>query len=183
MKMKNKIKKYADFDILGKPIFATRDIKKVTKISWFRKIKNKILLIIATAFLIAFIFTPVEPASLGFPALQEKVLILEGSYNPDHNDIVKRIVDIGLEQGLSEGEIQLVIDIIREESQFNPQANLLTDQENSWGLVQINLYAHPQITQEQATDIDFAIRFLIKGLRDGNGCWWTGYRNLTGECL
>ena len=36
--------------------------------------KNKILLIIATAFLIAFIFTltPLEPASLGFPALQEK---------------------------------------------------------------------------------------------------------------
>lgn len=50
--------------------------------------------------------------------------------------------------------------------------------ENSWGLVQINLNAHPQISVQQATDPDFAIKFLAENLSQGRGRMWTCYRKL-----
>lgn len=39
--------------------------------------------------------------------------------------------------------------------------------ELSYGIVQIHLPSHPTVTYEQATDPDFSIHFLAKGLVDG----------------
>lgn len=48
-------------------------------------------------------------------------------------------------------------------------------QEQSFGLAQIHLPAHPKISYEQATDPYFAIDFLISSWKDGNQEWWTCY--------
>lgn len=41
------------------------------------------------------------------------------------------------------------------------------DRELSYGLVQIHLPSHPTVTYEQATDPEFSIEFLAKGLVSG----------------
>lgn len=45
--------------------------------------------------------------------------------------------------------------------------------EKSFGLVQLHLTAHPEISYEQATDPDFAIDFLARNLKEGNYWMWT----------
>lgn len=49
------------------------------------------------------------------------------------------------------------------------------EQERSFGLVQIHLPAHPSISYEEATDVDFSLEFLAKNLSEGNGKIWTCY--------
>ena len=63
------------------------------------------------------------------------------------------------------------------ESGGNTHAHNKTAREDSWGLSQINLLAHTDITKEQATDKVFAIEFLVKGIAEGNGdMWYICYR-------
>ena len=48
--------------------------------------------------------------------------------------------------------------------------------EQSYGLVQINLPAHKDITYAQAIDPEFSISFLAEQLSKGNGKIWSCYR-------
>ena len=50
------------------------------------------------------------------------------------------------------------------------------ERELSFGLVQIHLPAHPNITKEQATDPEFAIDFLAKNIAKGKASMWTCYK-------
>lgn len=61
--------------------------------------------------------------------------------------------------------------VIECESSNNPDA--VGDGGTSFGLAQIHLPAHPDITKEQATNPDFAIDFLAKNLAAGKGSMWT----------
>lgn len=65
-----------------------------------------------------------------------------------------------------------LIKVINCESGFKVDAHNLTPKENSWGLVQINLYAHPNITKKQAITPSFAIDYLAKNIGKVN---WTCY--------
>lgn len=65
--------------------------------------------------------------------------------------------------------------VIQCESKFNPNAHN-PNGEDSWGLVQINLDSHPEITKEQALDTNFSINYLAENISDGNGRMWTSYR-------
>ena len=47
------------------------------------------------------------------------------------------------------------------------------EREKSFGLVQIHLPAHPEVTYEQAVDPEFAIEFLAKGIKNGEIGKWT----------
>lgn len=60
----------------------------------------------------------------------------------------------------------LISAVINQESGFNPNAQNVNDKERSYGLGQINLNAHPQITKEQATDPGFAIDFVANRLKN-----------------
>ncbi len=51
--------------------------------------------------------------------------------------------------------------------------------ELSFGLVQIHLPDHPEVTLEQATDAQFSVDFLIQALKEGRGNQWTSYRSIT----
>jgi hypothetical protein len=75
----------------------------------------------------------------------------------------------------------LTASIISCESDNNPMAHALTEKEDSWGLVQINLKAHLHITKSQATNPEFAINFLTENIAKGNApqMWYTCYRKAT----
>ena len=78
--------------------------------------------------------------------------------------------------GLSD---KLLIDIATCESRLNPKPKPnITEHERSYGLVQINLLAHPHITIEQAEDMYFASEFLAKNIKAGRGSMWSCYPNM-----
>jgi len=49
--------------------------------------------------------------------------------------------------------------------------------EQSFGLVQIHLPAHTNVSKEQALDPEFAIDFLAKNLAQGRGAMWSCYKS------
>jgi hypothetical protein len=66
--------------------------------------------------------------------------------------------------------------VIKCESGHNP--NAVGDHGYSFGLVQIYLPAHPDISKEQALDPEFALDFLASHLANRQGYFWTCWRNL-----
>ena len=87
--------------------------------------------------------------------------------------LTERIEHYAALYGVSAEEMTEVIDC---ESGGNPRA--LGDSGKSRGLVQINRDYHPDISDNQAFDIDFSLDFLAENLAKGNGKWWTCWRNL-----
>ena len=75
--------------------------------------------------------------------------------------------------GVSE---KTLLNVIKCESGFNPNARHTDEKEDSVGLVQINLKAH-DIEIEQAKDIEFSLDFLARNIKDGKGYMWTCFRN------
>lgn len=57
------------------------------------------------------------------------------------------------------------------ESTLNPDA--VGDEGNSYGLFQIFLKWHPDVTQEQAQNIEFATKWTANKIRQGQGDLWT----------
>lgn len=72
-----------------------------------------------------------------------------------------------------------VYKIIQCESGWNVDA--IGDHGTSYGLVQIHLPAHPEITVEEAEDPRFAVDFLVSNLKSGNGHLWSCYNELVQE--
>ena len=56
-----------------------------------------------------------------------------------------------------------------------PDGFQVGDREQSFGLVQIHLPAHPTVSYEEAIDPEYAIEFLARNLANGKGHWWTCY--------
>lgn len=50
--------------------------------------------------------------------------------------------------------------------------------EDSWGLAQIHLPDHPDVTRVEAQDENFALKFMASNIAAGNAWMWTCYRNL-----
>lgn len=72
---------------------------------------------------------------------------------------------------------RLMTQIINCESQGNVSA--VGDHGTSFGLVQIHLSAHPNITKQQAFDAEYSIQFLARELSLKHGDSWTCYRIVT----
>jgi hypothetical protein len=54
--------------------------------------------------------------------------------------------------------------------------NAVGDFGTSFGLVQIHLPSHPELTKDQAFDPAFSIRYLAKKISENKGSMWTCYR-------
>ncbi len=70
---------------------------------------------------------------------------------------------------------------IRCESHFrNIQSGIYKNgiREDSWGIVQIHLPSHPNITKDQALDISFAVDFMAQEFSKGNQWKWSCYNLL-----
>jgi soluble lytic murein transglycosylase-like protein len=81
------------------------------------------------------------------------------------------IHDSSIKYGVSESVMRTVIKC---ESNFNP--NAVGDGGHSFGLVQIHLPSHPEVTQGQATNPEFAVDFLANKLSTGQGRLWSCYK-------
>lgn len=53
-------------------------------------------------------------------------------------------------------------------------------QEKSFGLAQIHLPDHPNITLKQATDPDFSLNFMASEFKKGHKYWWKCYTIIFG---
>lgn len=72
-----------------------------------------------------------------------------------------------------------IIKTVECESNYNKEA--VGDNGNSFGIVQINLPAHPEITKEKAFDIDFAIEFITSEFAKGNQWKWSCWKKYYGN--
>jgi len=59
----------------------------------------------------------------------------------------------------------LLSSVIKKESGFNANASNVNPKEKSYGLAQINLNAHPDVTETQAKDPNFSIDYAAKRLK------------------
>ena len=59
-----------------------------------------------------------------------------------------------------------------------PKGYTVGDREQSFGLVQIHLPAHTNVTMEQATDPEFAVDFLAKNIAAGRINMWSCAKTL-----
>ncbi len=88
------------------------------------------------------------------------------------------IEEAGTRYEASETEKRQAWNIVRcENRELDPgaQSRVMhgTKREDSWGLAQIHLPAHPEVSKEQATDPEFAIDFLVKNVSEGKAYMWT----------
>lgn len=96
----------------------------------------------------------------------------------EHEKDIKTIIDLNAKKYSVSG--QIMARLILCESQNNPLAENISEVEESYGLVQINLKAHPHITKEQATDPEFAIDFMAKNLAKGREeMWYNCYQKIS----
>lgn len=58
-----------------------------------------------------------------------------------------------------------------------PRGYRVGDTEQSFGLVQVHLPAHPNVSYAQAIDPEFATDFLAKNVAQGRASWWSCYTN------
>jgi soluble lytic murein transglycosylase-like protein len=111
--------------------------------------------------------------TLVYENVQEpEVVLIEVVIDWNEERINEEIKTVAEEYEVSE---EVMHSVIRCESQYNPKA--LGDGGKSRGLVQIHSGYH-DVSDEDAYDPAYAIRFLAQHLKEGNGHLWTCYRNL-----
>lgn len=68
-----------------------------------------------------------------------------------------------------------MIRVIKCESSFNPAigGDVRNGVPTSWGLSQIHLSAHPEVSKEMATSPEFAIRFMGDAFKKGQQGMWS----------
>lgn len=59
-----------------------------------------------------------------------------------------------------------------------PKGYAVGDREQSFGLVQIHLPAHPHVTKQQAKDPRFAVDFLARNIAVGRASMWSCFKTL-----
>lgn len=90
--------------------------------------------------------------------------------------IEERIRTIAREYGVDE---ELAVRVAKAESSLDPLAiNKNSPQSIDRGLYQINSFYHPEVTDEQAFDVDFSTRFFCQAVKDGNLNWWNASRKI-----
>lgn len=93
------------------------------------------------------------------------------AWDKDNPESVKEYVGyVAAKEGLN---VSSVLKIARCESNFNKDALAHTPKEYSVGIFQINLKAHPYITEAQARNPFFNISWAIDRMKEGLWHWWT----------
>lgn len=112
------------------------------------------------------------------------LLLLMGPIAADHTTLDPLIAYYADKYSVSYVEMYKTIEC---ESGFDPLIQSLhkdptgpNGREDSWGLVQIHLPAHPTITREEATDPRFALDFMAKNFAAGKASMWSCYTKIYG---
>lgn len=97
----------------------------------------------------------------------------------DDLSVEQKIRRIALEQNFPYTDYLLRLSFC--ESSWNPKAN--GDNGNSWGLYQIHLGYHPEITPEQAMDIQWSTEWTMDKILSGNQNLWSCNSKIKGKTL
>lgn len=120
--------------------------------------------------------TPVFASSL--PPVQEIDPIVATS------TVFAKIDAVSAKYGVSRGMVYKIV-ACETAGTFDPgiQSQIIKNgkQEDSWGLAQIHLPDHPDISKEQATDPDFALDYLASKLSEHKGFLWSCYNQIYGD--
>lgn len=103
----------------------------------------------------------VEPTPLSIPALISKESALYGVSSTTMYQVL-------LKESAGFKNIQSLI----------PHVGGPNSREDSWGICQIHLPAHPDITKKQALDPEFCITWTAKEMSRGRASQWTEFNNL-----
>ena len=85
----------------------------------------------------------------------------------------EKIASTSRKYGISEVQMAKTI-----ECESNNNSFAVGDNGQSYGLVQIFLPAHPEVTKEQALDEDFALDFMGKEFKKGNQKIWSCWKKI-----
>lgn len=93
----------------------------------------------------------------------EKIENLSGLYNVDPHAIINTI---NCESEFVSGQSRI------------PNKTGPNGREDSWGIAQIHLPSHPDVSKEEALDPSFSIEWMIKKWAEGKAGRWTCARQL-----
>lgn len=96
------------------------------------------------------------------------------------DELVQKVYQYAKISGVKSQTMINVIDCEDTTWTANQQSNIVRgkEREESYGLAQINLPSHPDISYDQAVDPDFAISYMADQLSKGKGNQWSCYRKL-----
>ena len=128
----------------------------------------KMVLLIIGGLILVFTITktsiaeaPAPPVPITQPTVQELI----GKYALQYNVSASRMLNtMKCESGLKS----------------DAQGDMKNGVYTSFGLSQIHLPAHPEVTKEQALNPDFAVEFMAKGFAQHKERMWTCWRTLYG---
>ena len=106
------------------------------------------------------------------------------SYTPDTGVLTSTTtIEAFVHEKATESHLQGLYETLKYESQgwknqqsTIPHAGGPNGLEDSWGVCQIHLPDHPDITKEEALDPVFCVNWTIEQFKKGHADWWTGYR-------
>ncbi len=86
----------------------------------------------------------------------------------------KEYTEVLRQYDIPENEVKIILEVLKCESNFvNEQSRIITDgvREPSYGIAQIHLPSHPDVTKEQALDEEFSIHWTAKKWKQGFRLW------------
>lgn len=136
-------------------------------------IKNKIigLLIILSLMIISYI---IQPNNL---VAEDVVPVEKVDIEPTKEELIKKVYHYAKIHNNNPDDIIKTINCENRGWDRKLQSKIINSKgirEDSWGLSQIHLPSHPNVTKEQAQDADFAIEFMAKNL--GRGVTWSCFK-------
>ena len=112
------------------------------------------------------------------PTLAEAATAATLPAAPTAGSITELITKIATENGV---DPKLAIAVAKCESGLKPKArNVNKTGTVDRGLYQINNYWHPEVTDEQADDPEFAIKFFCNAAKAGHLSWWEASKKCWG---
>jgi hypothetical protein len=144
----------------------------------------------------AFVITSFFPANASMPVQESPEPIAtttaeiakkyNGPYfNNNNGDLKSELWVIAKSKGLSDDKIKEIEVVIGGGDPNNKKCpngesgwftHAIGDNGTSFGIVQIHLPAHPEITKEQAMDSQFAFNFIVDEFLRGNEWKWTCWK-------
>lgn len=97
------------------------------------------------------------------------------------DELKEKVYYYAKKYGVSSSVMISVINCENKEWDTDLQSRIINKngiREESYGLSQINLPSHPNISLEQAIDPDFSLDFMAKNLKAGKGNMWTCYKKM-----
>lgn len=136
-------------------------------------------MVIASLMLGAYI-NSITPKAVAYEAPRKSFpIIIESRKTWNDTSIRQLIHDKAKEYGVKESVMLNVIDC-ESYSSTTLQSYVVKNgvREDSWGIAQIHLPSHKDITKEQALDPEFAVTYMAKEMSEGRAYEWSCWKQI-----